>query len=432
MNIASAFNMTKILIKLIIFGAIFSGDLHAQVSAVDTYAFRNRCPSEGDQFIDQSNFYGCECTSFAAQHLRDHGIPDFSNTWKGGGFHNASTWLDGAKTVGIPYDNLPRVGDIAYWKSDSQRRQVGAAGHVAVVQSVNPNGTVNVTEYNIIHFDFQYKESVAADSYIHFPVASSNSNATNTDFSYFDGAGSLVRPNENCWGCNKDEATMHPRVDHRSTVVFQWLYDQATCEHVDVQASPDIGVALVRTRSWSAREMSSAFASATPVSIPSQGMWTIFSITSERPLTSQVSIKAYCRPPGTVHVGNRVSFTKDQVALGSDYYWSGNGSLISQSSSAGFGATQDLAITYPSNRSLAVFQWYRSARCPKVVVADSGGSPVVAAISMKSWNEKDFGADICNKLPCKVNTTQDAYYLLKVKAEAGAINSGMLSATCSN
>lgn len=261
--------------------------------------------------------------------------------------------------------------------------------------------------------------------------ASAAASSQSATLSYFDGAGSLVRPTEDCWGCNKDEAIMHPRAGRPSTVVFQWLHDAAVCEHVDVTTTPNVGAVAVRARAWNAHEMSAAFVSTTPVSITSQGQWTIFSITSDKPLISKVSVKAFCKPIGNT-VGNIINFAKDLVGFDSDYFWSGNGSLISISPYPYFGTKKDIAVTYSAHRSLTVFQWYRGSSCMKVNIKDGAGAIAAGFVSKKLWNEQDFGPSTCTQLPCTVDAPSDGYYLIKVKSDDNAMPSGQLSAVCTN
>lgn len=57
---------------------------------------------------------------------------------------NANTWHLDAPHAGFPTGGQPREGSIAIWTSGG-----GGAGHVAFVESVNPDGIFNVTESNV-------------------------------------------------------------------------------------------------------------------------------------------------------------------------------------------------------------------------------------------------------------------------------------------
>lgn len=266
----------------------------------------------------------------------------------------------------------------------------------------------------------------------------SNSNAANT-ISAFDGAGSIVRPNENCWGCNKDEAKMHPRKDRTSTVVFQWMYDANTCEHVDISTSPNIGTVSVQARGWSDHLTKTGFASTLPTSVTTQGgTWNIFSVTSTKPLTSDVSVFAYCKNNSDPKVGSKTSFTTPNlVEFDESYFWSGNGSIISLSNQSGYGGTKDDAVTFNGvgHNSLTVFQWYKKSSCPNLQIsAPSASSSIgINGVSIKPWNALDFGSNLCTQLPCTISAPADGnYYLVKIKSASAAIPGNMLRASCTN
>ena len=57
------------------------------------------------------------------------------------GYGNANNWDNRARAQGISVDGNPRAGDIAVSNS-------GTWGHVMYVESVNPNGTINISQYN--------------------------------------------------------------------------------------------------------------------------------------------------------------------------------------------------------------------------------------------------------------------------------------------
>jgi hypothetical protein len=79
-----------------------------------------------------------QCTTWAAYKRPD--IPQRVSV------NVAADWSRAAQAAGFPVDGTPRVGDIAVWP-----RFVGGAlllGHVAYVESLNPDGTFNVSEMN--------------------------------------------------------------------------------------------------------------------------------------------------------------------------------------------------------------------------------------------------------------------------------------------
>jgi hypothetical protein len=101
------------------------------------------------------------CTDFAAWWLEAHGVAD----GRVRGLGNAATWAGRAAAHGDSADHHPTPGSIAQWGSEVG----GGFGHVAVVTSVNSDGTANVAEYN--HFGngtYDTRSHIAADYYVHF------------------------------------------------------------------------------------------------------------------------------------------------------------------------------------------------------------------------------------------------------------------------
>ena len=59
---------------------------------------------------------------------------------------NAENWDSNAASLGFVVDSVPEVGAIAQWNPNENGASSG--GHVAYVEQVNGNGSVNVSEYN--------------------------------------------------------------------------------------------------------------------------------------------------------------------------------------------------------------------------------------------------------------------------------------------
>ena len=93
-----------------------------------------------DAIIDDWNFYNRECTSFAAWCLNSRNGVEFHNYYLGPRWGHAKYWGGVAANLGIPVNNSPAVGAIAWWDS-------GEYGHVAWVKAVN-GSTVTIEEYN--------------------------------------------------------------------------------------------------------------------------------------------------------------------------------------------------------------------------------------------------------------------------------------------
>ena len=113
-------------------GNVFSG--------ANTYPWQDDCPEMQDRYVTYLNGnkiggYVCECVSYAGWKAYEAwGIPL--------GWGHAYSWDDGARADGRFYvDHTPAAKTIG---------QVDGSpyGHVFWVESVNPDGSVNVTEYN--------------------------------------------------------------------------------------------------------------------------------------------------------------------------------------------------------------------------------------------------------------------------------------------
>lgn len=99
---------------------------------------------------DPWNFYFRECTSFVAWRMnRDTStavVPYFfTNLMNDERWGGAENWATNAAALGVRVDQTPSVGAIAHWGVGELS---GASGHVAYVERVNVDGSVDVTEYN--------------------------------------------------------------------------------------------------------------------------------------------------------------------------------------------------------------------------------------------------------------------------------------------
>lgn len=118
------------------------------------------CNAPQDSLIDSWGMYNRECVSYTAFKVAASG----RNMPYWGGRGNANQWDDDARADGIPVDGSPRAGDVAISNS-------GAFGHAMYVESVNGNGTINISQYNV-NLDGRYSTntiSVGSLVFIHFP-----------------------------------------------------------------------------------------------------------------------------------------------------------------------------------------------------------------------------------------------------------------------
>ena len=95
------------------------------------------CNIPMDTVVDNWGMYNRECVSYTAFRVAASGR--HKPYW--GGIGNANQWDDNARNQGIPTDYSPRAGDVAI-------SNAGYYGHAMYVESVNPNGTINISQYN--------------------------------------------------------------------------------------------------------------------------------------------------------------------------------------------------------------------------------------------------------------------------------------------
>jgi len=121
------------------------------------------CSSGQDTMFDSWGMYNRECVSYTAWKVSESGrrMPGWG--WIGVG--NANQWDDDAIAEGIPVDSHPREGDVAIKNSQPY-------GHAMYVESVNADGTINISQYNADlqgHFSRVYNLSPSGLVFIHFP-----------------------------------------------------------------------------------------------------------------------------------------------------------------------------------------------------------------------------------------------------------------------
>lgn len=118
------------------------------------------CSAGQDTMIDYWGMFNRECVSYTAWKVSESGrhMP----YW--GGVGNANQWDDNARSAGIPVDGNPRAGDVAIKNSLPY-------GHAMYVESVNSNGTINISQYNQTldgRFSRAYNVSPSGLVFIHF------------------------------------------------------------------------------------------------------------------------------------------------------------------------------------------------------------------------------------------------------------------------
>ena len=112
-----------------------------------------------DYGVDPWGLYYRECVSYAAWKVASTGrfVPHFN------GAGNARQWPSTVAQYGIGSGSAPRAGSVAMWP-------VGYYGHVMYVESVNSDGTITVSDYNL-EWDGLYRKytrSASGLTYIYF------------------------------------------------------------------------------------------------------------------------------------------------------------------------------------------------------------------------------------------------------------------------
>lgn len=116
------------------------------------------CNAPMDTVVDNWQMFNRECVSYAAWKVNQ--VHGYNPT----GWGNANMWPGAARAAGLSVDSSPHSGDIAVWN-------VGYYGHVMFVESVNNDGTINVSQYNADWngtFSYAYHINASGLQFIHF------------------------------------------------------------------------------------------------------------------------------------------------------------------------------------------------------------------------------------------------------------------------
>lgn len=152
----------------VVFAVVFMVCFIPRAFAYDDYPYKYASSSG----VDPWGFYYRQCVSFVAWRMnRDAGTTRapyaFSNWMSGGRWGNAANWDDNARALGYKVNTTPAVGAIAQW--DAWEGGAYGYGHVAYVEHVNSDGTINLSEYNWgtpLGYGERYGKRAAR--YIHF------------------------------------------------------------------------------------------------------------------------------------------------------------------------------------------------------------------------------------------------------------------------
>lgn len=89
-------------------------------------------------YVDDWGMYTRQCVSYTAFKVQQ----TYGNMPYWGGVGNANQWDDNARAAGIPTGSTPKAGAVAIVNA-------GTYGHAAWVESVNADGTINISHFNV-------------------------------------------------------------------------------------------------------------------------------------------------------------------------------------------------------------------------------------------------------------------------------------------
>lgn len=125
-----------------------------------------------DSMLDTWGMYNRECVSYVAWKVASTG--KFMPGWGNIGIGNAYQWINNSRygtpiNGPIPIDKNPTVGSVAVWDSGDG---LSFLGHVAYVEVVNSDGSIEVSQYNFTPGQFSRMHVSASEvqilDFIHF------------------------------------------------------------------------------------------------------------------------------------------------------------------------------------------------------------------------------------------------------------------------
>lgn len=101
---------------------------------------------------DKWGMFNRECVSYAAwrvgKDMPAWGGRDNQPNVAGQQSGNAQFWASNARHENIPVDKTPKAGSVIAWNSGSQYPEHSSHGHAGIVESVLPDGSIVISQYN--------------------------------------------------------------------------------------------------------------------------------------------------------------------------------------------------------------------------------------------------------------------------------------------
>lgn len=345
-------------------------------------------------------------------------------------------------TIGIPTDPSLYSQDPPFPDMDRSAwyyNYIRAAYNLGIIQGTDenparlmPNLPLSETEYLLI--------IERAKKYYRPPVTNDPSSPNG---SHFDGAGSLIQPDQDCWGCDHDEAVMQPHSSTASTVVFQWKQNKnsGSCRYLTIRG-PVGFQAVITTKEWSqASKDGNSYLVTLPVTIFNSGTfnsetYTTTSVTSMTELSSATTISASCSSSDD-YLENREELSPaEEVSFPGGYVWAGNGSIISGGATGctdGFGCIRDDAIALDKT-ALTAFQWQASSNCKTLKIFQTGGDGGFSGhLKYKPYDSPNWTDQGSVSFPYYISGIESSFYVVSVETSGGMIESGAyIRAECVN
>lgn len=257
----------------------------------------------------------------------------------------------------------------------------------------------------------------------------------------FQGAGSLIKPDSSCYGCDKDDAEMHPATTPTvaSTVVFQTRNSSKCEKYVAISANKAIGDVVISVKKWDASPSDNhSYLARLPVTVPVIGDFSTIAVSSMNPVLKSTAISAVCTASEkNTGVKNEVQSTPVETTFANGYTWAGNGSVISGNtgSCTAFGCTKDEAIAL-DKAALTAFQWQVSDRCKTLNIrssdpGDDGKGHFSGRLKYKVWSSPTWTYDSYFSSAQNITNLSKTYYVFAIETMGGAIPSGKsIKASC--
>lgn len=230
------------------------------------------------------------------------------------------------------------------------------------------------------------------------------------------------------YGLTYDISKVHSTSPDNPVVFFQWQRDHSDGKNLRITAESDYSSATITYGYWDSPRTERT--SHKNVSLPfildpttdgfssEDGSWFIIAVSfKNNPQNNHSTIKA----EATDKSGTNYSpVLAEQINLGNNSYWSGNGSLISYASGNkhGYGLTYDIAAVYPDIKSSVFFQWeIDSSDGKSTKISSDNGCFNQVKITTGQWSSREYDSSIIVNLPYIINTTKDDGHWVLIRVD---------------